>query len=238
MTQTMTSSLETMVHRSQVLQNPKAIALLHNSKYRDLIRFFMQQPSTIQMAAIASGQTVQRTYNYVQRLHKAGFLEVSSSKARRGKPLKFYAATADDYFVPFTQSKAFSYGVMIDQELASLQRQMLVVFEEHLVSRDPLDWGMRLFKDPNGFTHLAFTPSHGWKNLDFLMDLLQPDAPALTNFWAKIKLPHHLAKALQLELLQVWRKYYFAAHTETDTEALENFGVGMMLVPLDNKSSY
>jgi predicted transcriptional regulator len=217
--------MKTMPLRSQVLKDQKAIVLLHNPKYRDLIRYFMEQPSTIKTAAKDTGQTVQRTYNHVQRLLETGFLEIISQQPRTGKPLKFYAATA---------TKSLGYTETIRAELQPLQNQMLKLFEAHLTSRNPLEWGTRLFKDPSGFTHLAFTPQENWQNMDFLLDLLHPDEPALMNYWAKIKLPKPQAKALQLELMQLWRKYYFAAHATADTTTLETFGIGFMLVPLPN----
>jgi hypothetical protein len=229
-----TSSLETMKHRSQTLENPEAIELLHNPKYRNLIRYFMQQPQTIQAAAEHTKQSPQRTYNYIQRLQKTGFLEVTAQEARRGKSLKFYATTADDYFVPFIATQALGYTEIIHQELQVMQSQMLRVFEDYLSHRNPLEWGTRLFKDPQGQTHLSFTPAQNWKNLDYLTDVLQPENPAMLNFWAEIKLPKPQAKALQLELMQVWRKYYFAAHTEPKPETLESYGMGILLVPMPN----
>jgi hypothetical protein len=232
MTKNLIPSLEDISRRSKTLEHPQAIALLHDEKYRLLVRYFMQQENTIQAAARHTGQSVQRTYNYVQRLLETGFLEIKRSEARGGKAIKYYTATADDYFIPFAHTQALDYADLIEQELRPLQSQMLRAFTYHLANRNPLEWGTRLFKDPSGFTHLSFTPKENWQSFEFLTDLLHPDAPALINFWGQIKLPPTQAKALQLELMQLWSKYYFAAHLEANPENLETFAVGLSLVPV------
>ncbi len=162
MSQTLIPSLTEMSARSMILEHPEQIALLHNNKYRNLIRFFMQNPNTIKAAAKASSQTVKRTFNYVQKLLESGFLEVAYSEARGGKAIKYYQATAEDYFVPFIHTKALGYADLIEQELRPLQSQMLQAFEHLLAQRNPLEWGTRLFRDPSGFTHISFTPRKDW----------------------------------------------------------------------------
>jgi hypothetical protein len=229
-------SLENMSVRSKTLEGKEAIVLLHDPKYRQLIRFFMQQTNTTQAAAKHIRQTVQRTYNYIQRLLKTGFLEVSHQQPRGGKAILFYRSSADDYFVPFINTQALGYADLIEQELRPLQSQMLHAFEKHLAHQNPSQWGIRLFKDPSGFTHLSFTPKDDWQSFECLTELLSDDAPALINFWGKINLPKTQAKAMQLELMQLWSKYYFAAHLEPNPETLETFGVGLSLVPLTKQS--
>ena len=72
-------TLEQMPRRTKILEQAQAIALLHNPKYRTLLRFFMPQPNTISATATATGQSVKRTYNYVEKLLEAELLEVSSN---------------------------------------------------------------------------------------------------------------------------------------------------------------
>jgi hypothetical protein len=227
-------SLEQWPLRSKTLENAEAIALIHNDKYRRLLRHFMQQPSSIAAAAAATGQSVQRTYNHVQRLLELDLVVIEHTEARRGKPIKYYRATADDYFMPFARTQALDYGDMIEQELRPLQGQMLRAFERHLAGRNPDEWGTRLFRDPSGFIHLSFTPKDNWQHFDYLLDLLLPAAPALVNFWGKMQLTNTQAKSLQLELMQLWSKYYFAAHSATEPSQLETFAVGLSLVPLED----
>jgi hypothetical protein len=124
------------------------------------------------------------------------------------------------------------YADLIEQELRPLQIQMLQVFEHHLADHNPLDWGTRLFKDLSGFTHISFTPREHWQDFNFIHELLEPSAPALVNFWGKMKIPKTQAKTLQLELMQLWSKYYFAAHLEPK-EPLEEYAISMSLVPID-----
>ena len=233
MTQDLTPKIDGAMGRSKTLASRESIALLHNPKYRELIRFFMAQPSTVQGASAATNQSVQRTYNYVQRLLETEFLEVISQQPRGGRAIKHYRATAEDYFVPFALTQALGYADMLEQELRPLQNQMLHAFEYHLAHHDPLEWGTRLFLDPSGFTHLSFTPKDNWQDFSYLTDLLSPDAPAMVNFLGKVSLSAAQAKTLQLELMQLWSKYYFAAHVATNSAHLETFGFGLSLVPLE-----
>jgi hypothetical protein len=234
MNQNLIPSLDQMPSRTKILERPDAILLLHDSKYRALIRFFMVQPASIQTAARATNQSVQRTYNYVQRLIETDFLEIKHTEARAGKAIKHYQATSDDFFVPFIYTQSVGYADMIEQELRPLQSQMFRAFEHHLAHRNPLEWGTRLFLDPSGFTHLSFTPKENWQDFEFLNDMLKPTAPAMTNFWGRIQLPPLKAKNLQLELMELWSKYYFAAHLEEDQSQVKTYGMGLSLVPLED----
>jgi hypothetical protein len=221
--------------RSWELDHAEMIKLLCDAEFRELIRFFMHQPNTIRAAATHFGLSVQRIYNRVARLEQVGFLEVVDKKVRAGKPQKFYQTSADDYFVPFAATEHAGYAEMLQDELQPLNQQLYRSLEQHLKDQDPNEWGMRLFKDPNGQTHLAFTPRHDWQNFSCLETILTDQAPALVNFWGVVHLSQTQAKALQRELTAVWAKHYFAALAAPDPHGEQHI-VGLSLAPRLAKS--
>ncbi len=217
--------------RSRVLENSQAIKMLHDSTYRNLIRFFMSQSNTIQAAAKHLGQSVQGTFNRVVRLEQQGFLEVIAEQPRAGKAIKVYRTTADDYFVPFAATNASGYAELIESELRPLQKRLLQSLEHHLAHEDALEWGFRLVRDPDGGTHLLFTPKEDWQGFDCLDAMLAEKAAAVVNFWGIVPLSKTQGKAFQRELTALWSKYYLMSMQNTPETTTEPFIVGLSFVP-------
>jgi hypothetical protein len=130
--------------RSFVIEDPGQVKLLSDAKYRSLLMYFMRRPAATKDAARAHDQTVQRTFNAIQRLQGAGLLEICQVTARAGKSVKTYRATAEDDFVPFGLTHADGYAHRLEQKVALLQRALLESLERTLSHRDPFGWGTRL----------------------------------------------------------------------------------------------
>ncbi len=210
----------------QIVLEPSAIALLYKEKYRQLLGVFMPQPRSVSEAAKLLTRDLKRTFNDVQTLVKHGLLQEMPSAGR----MRFYQAVAQNYFMPFAASSFTGYGELLQDQLQDLQKAMLHSLEQFLEQRHPSLWGTRFFLDPDGKTHFALTPKDNWQQQWLLSELLQADSPALMHFFGRLQLLPSQAKDLQLELAQLWQRYYFLS-LEPD-EQKTTFGLGLGLAPI------
>jgi hypothetical protein len=215
---------------TQVILEKKAIALLHQAKFRELLSFFMRQPATIGQAATALARDAKRTFNDVKTLCQHGLLIPDHTQARAGRAMWLYRASAEDYFVPFAASGFVDYGEFVLSQTTNLQHTVLQELERFLQNHDPTQFGTRFFKDPDGKTHFTLTAKNDWQGNWVLNQLLHPDAPALLHAFGHLELAPAQAKALQLELATLWSRYYFLA-LEQPTPDPQRFVLGVSLAP-------
>jgi molybdenum-dependent DNA-binding transcriptional regulator ModE len=218
--------------RSVVVNDAEQVKLLSDPKYRALLLHFMRCPGSVGAAAATLDLSVQRTFNFVQRLERNGLLEVCAVRARAGKSVKTYRATAEDYFLPFALTHAAGYAHLLEQELRPLQRSLLESLERALAHRDPFGWGTRLFRDSEGGVHTLFTPRDDWQGFECLNDLLADDAPAIAHFWGVVTFTPDQAKTLQRELVALWIKHYLEARANPPGVTLEGFVVSLGMAPV------
>jgi hypothetical protein len=193
---------------TQIVMEKKAIELLHQTKFRELLAFFMAQPATVGQAASALARDPKRTYNEV----------------------RWYRASSHDYFVPFAASGFSDYSELITSQTKNLHQVVADELEQFLQSHDPKQFGKRFFKDPDGKTHFILTVKDDWQNHSVLSQLLHPDAPALLHVLGELELSPEQAKALQLELAKLWSRYHFLA-LEQPSPTSQRFVLGISLAP-------
>ena len=210
----------------QVVLEPNTIGLLYKEKYRQLLGVFMPQPRSVSEAAKLLSRDVKRAFNDVQTLVKHGLLQQTPSAGR----MRLYRAVAQNYFMPFADSSFLGYSELLHDQLQDLQQAMLHSLEQFLQKRDPNLWGTRFFLDPDGKTHFALTPKDNWQQQWLIGELLQADSPALMHFFGKLQLLPNQAKDLQLELAQLWQRYYFLSLE--DHQQKTTFGLGLGLAPI------
>jgi predicted transcriptional regulator len=215
---------------TQIVMEKKAIELLHQTKFRELLAFFMAQPATVGQAASALARDPKRTYNEVQTLVQHGLMLTDRLEARAGRAMRWYRASSHDYFVPFAASGFSDYSELITSQTKNLHQVVADELEQFLQSHDPKQFGKRFFKDPDGKTHFILTVKDDWQNHSVLSQLLHPDAPALLHVLGELELSPDQAKALQLELAKLWSRYHFLA-LEQPSPTSQRFVLGISLAP-------
>jgi len=88
----------TAAHR---VTDPDAAKLLVDEGYRNVLDAFIGHERSVGEAAEALRQGLDATLYRVRRLHGAGLLIHSGTRARAGRPVKLYRAAHDTWFVPF-----------------------------------------------------------------------------------------------------------------------------------------
>ncbi len=217
---------------ARVLHDSKVIAVLHDQKFRELLEVFMRQTASVKLAAELVQRDLKRTFNDVQTLLRYELLVLDRLEPRAGRPVRWYRASATNFFVPFMDSAFSGYADLLVQEVNDLQRTMHQSFEAFLHELDPQEWGTRFFLDPDGKAHFALTPKDDWQRNWLLDELLSANAPALMFTSVRLQLSVAQSKALQLELAELWSRWYFLAQQNADAVESLPFGFGLGLAPL------
>ena len=180
-----------------LVTNPMAIRILADADAAPWLKPFMRQPLSTKAAAKELGVSIQATHYRVQRMLRAGLLEVTDIRNRPGRPIKWYRAVARRFRVPLDLVPA----VLIENLERGLSWERL------------LDRGVRrvrkVWRSPDEL--IVHLDEFGALNYDWgpqLRELLDPDAPPVLRFRsAALRLDWRDAKALQRELHDLWTHY-------------------------------
>jgi hypothetical protein len=183
------------------LENTAACELVADRARRRWIAPFIGQERSIGAAAELLQVNPTQMYKRVERLLKLGLLHVARTEARAGKPIRYYRAVADTFFIPFqvypperiNEANRMLYQDAFQRALERLYR------DEYFVE---LDWGARTVVAPSGDTYLEIVQGNG-QHWDYLGDA----APAVASGWNPMWLNPDDAKAMQRELVGVLSKY-------------------------------
>lgn len=187
--------------QTRLVDNALAARILADPKAAVFLKPFMSGPTPLKAAAEVLNLPIQAMHYRVERMCKAGLLEVVAISQRPGRPIKHYQATATSFRVPLE---------LIPQRLlenlsghafwkALLERSLQKALRAHeygseiVVYRNAdglLVWGSNLEDESS-------PPEH-----------LDPQHPAILNFWnGGLMLDRHDAKALQRDLWELYERY-------------------------------
>jgi hypothetical protein len=202
----------------QTITEARAVKVLLDSERRNALGAFMHGPCSVKQAADKLGWSLKTVHDRVRTLEALGLLRVSHLEARQGRPIKYYQAIADGFFVPFHATAASSFEGFITETLEPGQQMFIKLFAKAGIEliNNPDEAGFRLYAQ-DGAIVSDLTPTA--ERFDFLRDLLKPDAPALMLTYIPLKLTRNDAKDLQLEMMALLERYtnrngpeHFVAH--------------------------
>jgi hypothetical protein len=183
------------------LEDVQACAFLSDRAQRRWLTPFIERECSVGEAARASKVNPTLMYKRVQRMLGLGLLRETRVEARAGKPIRFYRALANSFFIPFrvfpperiNVANRVLYQDAFRRALERLYRDVYFV---------ELDWGARTVVAPSGDVYLQIVTGSGedW-------DYLALDAPAVASGWNPLWLDPEDAKSLQRELVGVMSKY-------------------------------
>jgi DNA-binding Lrp family transcriptional regulator len=162
---------------------------------------FMGGEVTLSEAARELHVSLPRLHYQVRKLLDEGLLQVRT--VRRTRTVKVYRAVAESFYVPFELMPSES----VEVALAKADSPWLDYFLQSVsqVWRDhPSRWGIRIERGSSGGIVTRVTP-----HPDGERDILDPDFPALQlgGWVTDLRLDHHQAKKLQLELSELLERY-------------------------------
>lgn len=188
--------------RRQVIRDAGQASLLLDPRTRRWLEPFLGRATTVGEAAAELGDKPNTVLKRVQRLLRAGLLEVVEHVPRRGRPLVRYRTSADVFFVPFEASSAATP----EEALAQRERAPERLLRRNVVRarRETLGaWGTRIYRDARGRlqVQMAVRPDEN-------VTMLDPSAPAVLSAWRdRVYLDYADAKALQRELFDLLLRY-------------------------------
>lgn len=184
-----------------VVTEPDVAAVLASPDHLRFLAPFVGQERTLSDVARELGVPLSTLYRRVQRYVRLGLLRVVREEARAGRARKHYRSTRDAFFVPNRIAPP------AEERVSAFYAHWERTFARAAVEAyGPayLDWGDRIYRDASGLLaiHLTRGPHED------PLDPLQADVPAvLMLFHDLMYLDFEGAKALQRELMAVWRKY-------------------------------
>ncbi|WP_157464005.1 hypothetical protein [Deinococcus pimensis] len=195
-----------------VITDERAGAWLLDLDAQRFLAPFVRRECTVARAARELGVNANSLLYRVERLMALGLLRVVREEPRRGKPVKVYRASADEFFVPFDATGADALESLVLTLSAPLTRALARASVRTLGERG-VDVGVRVFRadDAHGGrvrTHLAYPDGAR-------VDTRGEDWPPLMDAWhAGLRLSRAQGKAFQRELEDLLEKYMRLSTTE------------------------
>jgi hypothetical protein len=184
---------------------------------------FMGQENSVSAAADELGVTIAFLLPRVRRLVREELLIITREELRKGRPIKYYRAAADEFFIPMS-SLELSDALLSDQYYNDVLVRNLVQQFEQFSALIP-DAGFSVYRKGNGIqVYMAIKPGAD-------LPLTDPIAPPVMWEWRFLRLPHERAKQLQLELLEVLQR----ARDDHDPTASPVF-VNVRMTPLGRRA--
>lgn len=194
---------------SRKVVNPKAAELLTDWRQRRFLEPFIPGPTSMSEAAEALGVKLNAMHYQVGQLLELGLLEVVGSVKRKGRAVKLYGPTAEEFFVPFASTPHATVEDMI-RHLSALDE-----FLTHAVATltsQAESWGVLvsqniLKKEPRLLVKLAPLDPQGVPAPRPRRTLLASSTPAVWSGEMLVKLDIETAKALQRELADLTERF-------------------------------
>lgn len=194
---------------SRKVVNPKAAELLTDWRQRRFLEPFIPGPTSMSEAAEALGVKLNAMHYRVGQLLELGLLEVVGSVKRKGRAVKLYGPTAEEFFVPFAATPHATVEEMI-RRLSALD-EFLTHAVATLTSQDE-NWGVLVSqnivkKEPRLLVKLAPLDPQGVPAPRPRAALLASSTPAVWSGELLLKLDMETAKALQRELADLTERF-------------------------------
>lgn len=210
----------------RTVDRPKAASVLLSEKKFRFLKPFLARDATLAAAARELGVTVTALYHKVRQLEALGLVEVVGETPRRGRAVKTYRSTADEFVVPFaSRIHDFSRELRNDYDYTRyFENFMRELAEMHEGAETPgRVWGVRVYRGDDGETYLEPANPRGQA-----ADTLRDGVPALLNVWSSLRLDYENAKALQRALAEVVETY----EDRAVQDGQQGYLLGVFLTPV------
>lgn len=191
-----------------LVDDPRAANLLLDVEGLRFLRPFMGRESSLAEAAHVLEVRLNTMHYRVKRLSELGLLRRVRVKRRGGRPVNYYGASGDGYFVPFrlTSLPLIEDGLLAWEEPLrnALARGILRAASEGL--DDFQNWGVSIKGTAEGGVATGITSGAGGATLEQWL-LEDPCSPAIWMSWTSLELDYRTAKELQQDMVALWQKY-------------------------------
>lgn len=194
------------MEQRKIISDPKVAHILASTEERRFLEPFIRREATLSQAAEELGVKLTTLHYHVRKLLRLGLIEVRREEPRKGRAMKIYGAAAEEFFVPFEITPSVSLEALMTQIMAAPNRSLIKSAARTLLEHSDR-WGLRITRDERDKIVVAATWHEDVDDAEIYQTLLAPDFPATFLRSAGVNLDHTAAKALQLELHELFRRY-------------------------------
>lgn len=202
------------------ITDPAAARFLTDPLERQMLVPFMGEGISLGEAAKQLGLQFNTLHYRVQRLMKLGLVERVSEQPRKGRAVKLYRATSQEFIVPFSATPNATIEELFLENGQIMLKVLMSNFARVLLERAD-EWAF----------HLTFEEGKQGIIMQMRSQQLHPADESITSAaWLSdlgLKLDVDTAKRLEQELAELFQRYYAL---EQDGES--NYYLSLGLVPL------
>jgi predicted transcriptional regulator len=194
------SSIETLAEPPELcrIDDAKIARYLLVPEHQTMLKPFMLAETTVTRVAETLGLDFRKTYSLVKRLECYGLIRTVRFEQRDGRPIRFYRASANHFFIPISL-------VAIEQVMQIVNGEFEQIFSEQFVRAT---WGelghgsgIQIWNTSHGIACLLMQEPHQ------VITPLSLEYSATYGMWHQWSLNFEEAKALQQELFALSQKY-------------------------------
>lgn len=183
-----------------VVRDAEQARLLSDTTIRPFFEPFLARELSVSAAAEEVGCSLHAMLYRVRVFLEAGLVRVVKEEARAGRPIKYYRSAYDAYFIPLEMTPYAELEERLNVQFAP-SVTMLTKAWAHLL-QEIGQRGRRLYRDDAGFIF-----SDSGEESQHFSDYRSLDFPAAFDFFLELRLPQEEAKRLQLELVELYKRY-------------------------------
>ena len=174
--------------------DPEAAVFLTQPGSARYIEPFLGQECTLKDAAEILQTSMSGMFYWVDRMLSLNLLEITRIEQRRGRPIKHYRATAEEFFVPFHVTRAGTYEYML-REREKPQHDLMLRGIARVRETQQNHWGILLSREDTGAIRYHFT------SLEQPISTPDPRKPVVFSGWITAHLSHEQAALLQKRMM-------------------------------------
>ncbi len=192
----------TQLHWHFVTHSEAAQALLSPETFRKFAVFLGKEQSLAKAAKILNQPTSSLKY-HLEKFIEWGLVTQTRTESRRGKPVKYYRAVSDQFFIPFAHTKQESITTWMQTMQIPLLEQYCADFVQACseLYPDSAAGGTCIRALENNRVSIDFSATPP-PDVNFQPDAIKP----LWNSWTTIHLTHSQAEQLHQEITQLWSR--------------------------------
>ena len=200
----------------------------------DFLDPFFGLGCSVKEAADRVGVSIQVMHYWAGRFVELGLLEVAAERPRRGRPVKLYRTTAQEFFVPFVFTSAETLEAYFRRYYARWQEALIKGLVKAFVDGvdDPYAWGLRIFGRDAAGRNVDWSREGVRSECSVIEVMDAPGVPAIFSSWEPVELDEAEARVLQAELLSLWRRYR-TKQPQVDRAGRRTYLFRMGLAPLE-----
>lgn len=181
----------------------------------------MKRDTTLNEAAKTLGMKLPLLAYYIDKFIKLGLLKVAHELPRKGRAIKVYKSTADEFFVPFHLTPSETFGQLLFDLSAAGEARFHREAARALQTDAPI-WGLYLACGQDNHLEIVVAPSdRGYRDSE---DFFGPEMPAVFTGDGEVRLDFATAKAFQKDLLELFQRY---RRRDTDKGQLYAYRLGL-----------